>query len=202
MAATGYLFENREQVAAVAEPARGPSFELLSPVALTHGVWIVFGFPEVSDGRYYNSALVIDPKGELAYCYRKTLLYEKDAAWATPGDTGYRYFDTEQGRFGVGICMDLNDDRFVHWARASKLDVIAFPTNWVEEGIDVWAYWGYRLQGCPAALVAANTYGSEKSITSGSEESIQFAGRSAIMKTNTIYASAGPVGDGIIRAEL
>ena len=194
MAATGYLFDGEEQVSKVAEPARGPTFELLSPVAAAHGVWLVIGFPEVSDGRYYNSALVINPKGELAFCYRKTLLYEMDLPWAAPGDTGYRYFDTEWGRFGVGVCMDLNDDRFVQWAQASELDVIAFPTNWVEEGIDVWAYWGWRLQGCTAALVAANSYGAEGSI--------RFSGRSAIMKTNTIHAAAAPAGDQIIRALL
>lgn len=194
LAATGYLFENTTEIAAVAEPANGPSFRALAPVAAAHGVWIVFGFPELSEGRYFNSALVINPEGELVFCYRKSLLYERDLPWATPGDSGYRAFETPWGRFGVGICMDLNDDRFLDWIQASGLDVIAFPTNWVEEGIDVWAYWGWRLQGCSAALVAANTYGPE--------EDIQFAGRSAIMKANTVHSAAPRAGDGVIRAKL
>jgi len=194
LAATGYLFDSEASVAAVAEPANGPSFELLAPVAAEHGVWIVFGFPEICDGRFYNSALVINPKGELAFCYRKTLLYERDLPWATPGNSGYRVFEDSWGRFGVGICMDLNDDHFVKWAQEAELDVIAFPTNWVEEGIDVWAYWGWRLQGCSAALVAANTYGPEGDM--------QFSGRSAIMKTNAVHAAASRTGDGIIRVRL
>jgi predicted amidohydrolase len=194
MAATGYLFESTEEIAAVAEPAKGPSFAVLGPIAAAHGTWIVFGFPEECGGRYFNSALVISPQGELAFCYRKSLLYERDLPWATPGDSGYRVFEASWGRFGVGICMDLNDEGFVDWIRVMSLDVIAFPTNWVEEGIDVWAYWGWRLQGCSAALVAANTYGPE--------EDIQFAGRSAIMRSNTIYAAAPRTGAGVIRASF
>jgi predicted amidohydrolase len=191
MALTGYVFEDRVAIAAVAEPAMGRSFQALSKVALAHGVWIVFGFPEVDGEQFFNSALVINPAGELVFTYRKTLLYEQDEAWATPGDSGYRYFETDWGRFGVGICMDLNDDDFIRWCMGAALDVIAFPTNWIEEGVDVWTYWAWRLQGINAALVAANTYGEEGDI--------RFSGRSAILKVNRVYAAAGPVGDGAIR---
>ena len=91
----------------------------------------MIGFPEVDGDRFFNSALVINALGELAFCYRKTLLYEADETWATPGDSGYRYFDTNWGRFAPGICMDLNDDRFVQWCADNALDALAFPTNWI-----------------------------------------------------------------------
>ena len=115
MALSGYLFAGPEAIAEVAEPARGPSFEALSPIARRERCWVVVGFPEVDGDRYFNSCLVINPAGELAFCYRKTLLYEADETWASPGDSGYRYFDTEWGRFASGICMDLNDDAFIDW---------------------------------------------------------------------------------------
>ena len=41
------------------------------------------------------------------------------------------------GRLGVGICMDLNDDRFISWVNSARINVLAFPTNWLQEDIDV-----------------------------------------------------------------
>ena len=192
MALSGYVFKDAQAIAAVAEPARGPSYQRLSPIARREGCWLVMGFPEVDGDRYFNSALVINPAGELVFSYRKTLLYEADETWASPGDSGYRYFDTEWGRFAPGICMDLNDDGFIDWCERSDLDVLAFPTNWIEEGIDVWSYWAWRIQGLKAALVAANSYGEESGTT--------FSGRSAILKENRVHAAARKQGDGVIRA--
>ena len=194
MAATGYIFDDEAHVSGVAETKHGPSFQILSTIANEHKTWMVFGFPEVDGERFFNSAMVINPSGELAFCYRKTLLYDQDKSWASAGDSGYCAFDAEWGRFGVGICMDLNDDAFVQWCRDAALDAIAFPTNWIEEGIDVWGYWAWRLDGMPTALVAANTYGVERTIG--------FSGRSAILKSNRIHAAAGVLGDAVICAKF
>jgi len=191
LAATGYLFPNRAAVARVAEVADGPSLAGLAAVAARYGCWLVAGFAE-RDGRiFYNSARVIDAQGVLQFVYRKTLLFDADLPWASPGNTGYRRFETAAGTFGVGICMDLNDDRFTRWCAGADLDAIAFPTAWLEQGIQVWRYWAMRLLDVPAALVAANTYGFEW----GTE----FSGRSAILQKNRILAAAGRVGDGVIR---
>lgn len=194
MAAAGYHFTEREQVEARAEVATGPSFRAWSRIARTHRTWIVGGLPERAidrgDPRLYNSALVIDPRGDLAFVYRKTLLYEADLVWAAPGNTGYRFFDTAQGRFGVGICMDMNDPRFVLWCWRSGLDALAFPTNWVDEGTDVWPYWRARIGGSGATLVAANTYGRDGDM--------RFSGRSAILHDRTVVAAAGRHGDAVV----
>lgn len=199
MAATGYIFEDRAAVAAVAEPARGPTLEALAPIARAHRSWIVAGFPESVGPDLFNSALVIDDQGQLAAVYRKTLLYDEDLHWATPGDTGYRVFEAGGGRFGVGICMDLNDDRFIDWLIAQRLDAIAFPTNWVhDDEIDVWRYWAWRLSGVDAALVAANTWGSGTC----SRGSTRFSGRSAVLQRRTILASMPETSDGVIQATL
>jgi len=194
MAAVGYLFPSPEEARRVAEPANGPTFSILAPVAAAHHCWLVVGFPEVDGDRLFNSALVIDPTGALRFVYRKTLLFEPDEWWALPGDSGYRAFDTEAGRFGVGICMDLNDDAFVRWCAGADLDAIAFPTNWVQEDVDVWDYWRARLWGVDAALVAANTYGTEGPVA--------FTGRSAVLQDGVILASAPETGNVVIWAEV
>ena len=191
MAATGYLFRTPEAVRRVAEDARGPTFQVLSPIAKMHQSWIVAGYPEVDGDRLFNSACVINPRGELAFTYRKTLLYEADEFWASVGDSGYHSFDTEVGKVGLGICMDLNDDRFLAWMHAQTLDVLAFPTNWVfEEDGDVWSYWAWRLGFQRTTLVAANTYGWE--------QHVRFTGRSLILKERTVLAHAPQEGNAVI----
>lgn len=194
MAATGYIFADRDAILPVAEPASGPTFRALSAVAARHRTWIVAGFPERCGDRLFNSALVINRDGELAFVYRKTLLYTADETWASPGDSGYRSFDTGVGRFAVGICMDLNDDRFIAWLLADRPDVLAFPTNWVDEGTDVWSYWVARLWGTGVTLAAANTWGHE----AGTD----FSGRSVLLRELVAHAHAPKSGDGWISAKV
>ena len=194
MASTGYVFANRAEIAVVAEDVDGPTFTALSPVARELGAWVVVGFAERANDAFFNSALVIDPTGARRFVYRKTLLYDADVPWATPGDSGYRVFDTEHGSFTLGICMDLNDDRFVAWCRGAAARVVALPTNWLDEGEDVWSYWMWRMLGVPSALVAANTYGPEGALA--------FRGESAIIDRLRVLATAPATGDTVLSAEL
>ncbi|MFN3200361.1 MAG: carbon-nitrogen hydrolase family protein [Bradymonadia bacterium] len=194
MAATGYIFPTAEAVRRVAESPTGETFQALAPVAQSFRTWLVVGFAEAADDQLFNSALVINPAGELAFTYRKTLLFEADEHWAAPGDSGYRTFDTDNGDFGVGICMDLNDDAFVQWCREAAPRAIAFPTNWLDQGVPVWPYWAWRLGGVPSALVAANTYGRE--------HTTHFAGSSAILDQGVLLAYAPPSGDGVLASSL
>ena len=195
MAITGYSFEGPAQVRKVAEPPEGPTFTALSRVAKSRGCWLVAGFPEDAGERLYNSAWVINPAGELAFVYRKSLLYETDKSWATPGDSGYASFDTQNGSFSVGICMDLNDDKFLYWCRQKQPRAIALPTNWLDQALPVWSYWAWRMLRLPdTALVAANSYGQEPGIT--------FSGQSAVLDGGGVLAIAPKTGDQIIAATL
>lgn len=194
MAATGYIFEAREGVETVAEPAEGPTAAALGDVARRHGSWVVCGFPERDAGHLYNSAMVVAPDGTLATVYRKSLLFEADEHWARPGDGAYTCIATPAGRFAVGICMDLNDPRFLRWLARARPDVLAFPTNWVDEGSNVWPYWAARVLGSGAALVAANTYGREGAWA--------FSGASAVISGRRVLAAAPREGDAVVRAAL
>jgi predicted amidohydrolase len=195
MATTGYVFASPEEIAPLAEAPDGRTFAALSPIARAHATFVVAGFVERGgDGRLYNSALVLDRDGALVFVYRKTLLFDLDWAWATPGDSGYRTFDTGRGAFGVGICMDLNDDRFTAWVAGCGARAIAFPTNWLDQDHEVWSYWAWRLAGARVALVAANTWGEEGEV--------RFRGESAILDHRTLRAAAPLVGDGVLRATL
>lgn len=194
MAATGYVFRDAAHAATVAEDPQGPTFQLLQPHARSQGAWVVAGFPERDGGRLYNSAMVIDASGELVFVYRKTLLFDADQTWAQPGDTGYAAFDTAFGRFGVGICMDLNDPEFVAWSASAGLDALAFPTNWIDEGADVWPYWRWRAALARTTLIAANTYGPDAPLS--------FVGQSAVLNARGVIAAGPHRGEAIVRATL
>lgn len=194
MAVTGYGFDDPKSVRAVAEVARGPTFEALAAIARAHACWIVSGFPEEAGERLYNSAHVIEPSGELAFVYRKTLLYEADLPWASPGDSGWRTFETSGGTFAVGICMDLNDDGFIAWLTERRPRALAFPTNWIDQEETPWNYWAWRMIDTGAAIIAANSYGPEGAL--------KLRGESAIIDGTTLLAAAPPTGDGVLRAEL
>lgn len=194
MAATGYVFRDRRAVDMVSEPARGETFAALAPVAKAHRSWIVCGIAERDADKRFNSAIVIDPSGVLRFTYRKTMLYELDRTWAEVGDSGYAVFDAVGGRFTVGICMDLNDDRFTGWCETADARAIAFPTNWLDQGRRIWDYWLGRLERVPSALIAANTWGVE--------ENVPFRGESAILDGHVVRGMAPRRGDALVMADL
>jgi N-carbamoylputrescine amidase len=95
----------------LAEPIPGPSSERLSRVARETGTVIVASlFERRTAGVYHNTAAILDADGSLRGIYRKMhipddpLYYEK--YYFTPGDLGFRAFDTRFGRIGVLVCWD------------------------------------------------------------------------------------------------
>lgn len=204
MALSGYLFTDAADVSAVAEPAKGDSFAALSALAAQYGCTLVCGYPEVAAGpngsRFYNSAWIIGPDGSLLYNYRKRLLYLADETWAEPGNTPYPVLNLPWGTLTAGICMDLNDDRFASFLQRAQVQIVAFCTNWLEEGLDLHGYWRYRLLGVRSVFVAGNTYGRE--VRKGHDDT-EFAGQSAIIDARgRIVAKAKATGDAVLCVEV
>ena len=188
MCATGYRFPNPEAIRPMAEAPRGATFRTFAPLAKQHRAHIVVGFVEDFEGRLFTAAMVSGPDGRLEALYRKRLLYIDDHTWANPGDLPYPVFKTPYGTATVGICMDINDPRFLTHIRRTRPDLVCFPTNWVDEGTDPQPYWVQQLRGWGGTLVAADRWGEE--------DGVVFAGRSAVIRGGAVLASAPAVGDG------
>jgi N-carbamoylputrescine amidase len=117
----------------LAESIPGPSTEALGRAAKAAGVSVVVPlFERRAPGLYHNSAAVIDADGELLGIYRKMHIpddpsfYEK--FYFTPGDLGFRAFDTRAGRIGTLICWD---QWYPEGARLTALQgaaVLFYPT--------------------------------------------------------------------------
>ena len=95
----------------LAEPVPGPTTKALAEVARKEKVVVIASvFEKRAPGIYHNTAAVLDADGSLAGIYRKMhipddpLYYEK--FYFTPGDLGFRAFDTRAGKIGVLICWD------------------------------------------------------------------------------------------------
>src|SRR5512143_3579648 len=95
----------------LAEAVPGSSTEALGRAAKEAGVAVIAPvFERRAPGLYHNTAAVIDATGELLGLYRKMHIpddpcfYEK--FYFTPGDLGFRAFDTRAGRVGALICWD------------------------------------------------------------------------------------------------
>ena len=95
----------------LAEPIPGPTTTRLAQEARQQGVVIIASlFEKRAAGIYHNTAVVLDADGSLQGIYRKMhipddpLYYEK--FYFTPGDLGFRAFDTQYGRIGALVCWD------------------------------------------------------------------------------------------------
>src|SRR2546425_1156292 len=95
----------------LAEPIPGPSTEQLSRVARdTRTALIASLFERRSAGVHHNTAVLFDADGSLRGIYRKMhipddpLYFEK--YYFTPGDLGFKAFDTQVGRVGTLVCWD------------------------------------------------------------------------------------------------
>ncbi len=117
----------------LAEPVPGPTTDALAQTAKETGMAIVGSiFERRAAGVYHNTAVVLDADGSLAGIYRKMhipddpLYYEK--YYFTPGDLGFRAFDTRFARVGALVCWD---QWFPEGARLTALQgasVLFYPT--------------------------------------------------------------------------
>ncbi len=160
----------------LAEPIPGPTTQTLSALAKELGVVILASlFERRMAGLYHNTAAIIDADGSLPGIYRKMHIpdapeyYEK--YYFTPGDLGYRVWDTRFGRLAVLICWD---QWFPEAARAVALQgaavIISPPAiGWhdheADEHADQHAAWHGVQRGHAIAngcyVVAVNRVGRE-----------------------------------------
>ena len=128
---SGYIFNSRDEVAQVAEPAFGGETTLMwSRVARERDVYICGGLPEVDGGRFYNCAVLIGPDGFVGR-YRKTHLWDEEKLFFEPGDLGLNIFHLPFGRVGIMICYDGWHPEVARIFKLQGADLILDPTCWV-----------------------------------------------------------------------
>lgn len=127
-----------EQILVESEELDGPFCSSINELAGKYGLWVVYTANErnVDGSRPFNTAVVVDDKGEVRGSYRKTHLFDTDLTRESdkvmPGYELFAPLETPFGKLGLGICYDL---RFPELARAAALagcDILVFPSAWVD----------------------------------------------------------------------
>ena len=148
-------------------------------------------FYEKSGNTFFNSVTVIDADGEILGTYRKTHIPDgipyTEKFYFTPGDTGFKVWDTKYAKIGVGICWD---QWFPECARSMALmgaELLFYPTAIGDEptlGINSKGHWQRCMQGHAAAnlmpVIAANRIGTETISQNGNDSTLEFYGSSFI----------------------
>ena len=149
-----------------------PLIARFSQLAKALRVVLPLSYFEQDDRDYYNSLVVIDADGTVLENYRKTHIPDgpgyEEKFYFEPGDTGFKVWNTEYAKIGVGICWD---QWFPETARSLALmgaELIFFPTaigSEPEIDVDSKAHWQRVQQGHAAAntvpVIAANRIGVE-----------------------------------------
>jgi len=190
----------------LAERIPGPSTEAFQKLAKKRGVVVIASlFEKRAEGLYHNTAAIIDADGALLGTYRKMhipddpLYYEK--FYFTPGDKGFRAWDTRYGRIGVLICWD---QWYPEGARLTAMDgaeILFYPTaiGWhpsekAEYGVNQHGAWETIQRSHAVAngcfVAAVNRIGVEQPIGG---DGIEFWGQSFVAGTSGQILAKAPV---------
>lgn len=158
-----------------ARPIDGhPVIEHFRAIASELGVVLPISVFERANNAFFNAIAVLDAGGAVLGTYRKSHIPQgsgyQEKYYFSPGDTGFRVFDTRFGKVGVAICWD---QWFPECARAMALmgaEILFYPTaigtELLDPAYDSAPHWQTVMQGHAAAnlmpLVASNRVGTEK----------------------------------------
>ena len=165
-----------------------PLRERFSKLALELEVVLPVSFFESAGNAHFNSVMLFDADGSMLGIYRRSHIPDgpgyQEKFFFTPGDTGFKVWETRFGKVGVGICWD---QWFPEAARTMVLlgaEMLLYPTAIGSEpdnpGLDSRKHWQQVMQGHAAAnmlpVAGSNRIGVEK----GESCSLTFYGSSFI----------------------
>ena len=188
-------------------PAENPAIQQLRRVAAELNVVLPVSFYEKAGNVLYNSVAIIDADGTVLGIYRKTHIpddhFYQEKFYFTPGDTGFKVWNTRYAKIGVGICWDQWFPETARCMAVQGAEILLYPTAIGSEpilNVDSSGHWRRVMQGHAAAnlvpVAAANRIGTE-TVTpceenGGQSSSLTFYGSSFIADaTGELVASAG-----------
>jgi predicted amidohydrolase len=189
-----------------AQPIPGPITDYLCGLAAKHNVYIYGSMIEKEDGTYYNAAPFISPKEGLVARYRKVHLFGEEKQVFKPGDDMV-LVDTEFGRLGLTICMDLCFPEYNRGLVLNGATIILNSTNWLTVGPpqdwDIWEWNHEKPTALAIARALENTVGLAMCCQGeGLAGSIYSFGHSVIIgPSGRILAQLGR-GEGVTTAEI
>ena len=165
--------EDYEKFSLAETREKSPLIRHFKEVAKKYNVVLPISFFEKSGNNYFNSLVVIDADGKDLGLYRKTHIptgqcYE-EKFYFSPGDTGFKVFNTKSGRIGIGICWDQWFPETARILTLKNAQILLYPTAIGSEPVlvrDSMPHWRNTMCGHAAANIipvcASNRVGEEK----------------------------------------
>ena len=202
----------------LAESIPGPTTEALGKVAKEAGVVVIASlFERRAAGLYHNTAAVIDADGKVKGIYRKMHIPDDPAYYEkfyfTPGDLGFRAFDTKVGPVGTLVCWDQWYPEGARLTALQGANILFYPTaiGWhpaekEKHGapqLDAWKTIQRShaiANGCWVAAV--NRIGLEKLDGTGPGGGIEFWGHSFVCDPFGVMVAEAGETEALIVAEI
>lgn len=154
------------------EAENDPAVQMAIRLASNYDVVIPVSFYEKDGNSLFNSVACIDAGGKNLGIYRKTHIpddhFYQEKFYFSPGNSGFKVFDTHYGRLGVGICWDQWFSETARCLTLNGAQLIMYPTAIGSEPIlecDSMGHWQRCMQGHAASniipVIAANRIGKE-----------------------------------------
>ena len=185
--ATGYQFVSKQEVADLSEKIpSGPTTRWLTELARDKRLWLVAGLPERDGSRFYNSAVLIGPKGYTGV-YRKVHLFDEEKRWFHPGNRGFKVYSIGKIQLGIMICFDWFFPEAARSLALAGADIIAHPANLIlPHGPNAMVT---RCIENRVFIVTANRIGSEQR---GGRRQLTYIGQSEVVDPRGRILVRGP----------
>jgi N-carbamoylputrescine amidase len=187
-----------------------------APIARELGVVLPISFFEKANNSYFNSIAILDADGSNLGVYRKAHIPNgpgyQEKNYFSPGDTGFKVWNTRYARIGVAICWD---QWFPECARAMALmgaELLLYPTAIGSEPppalpVNSRDHWQRTQQGHAAAnltpVIVSNRIGTERALQNPDQVYIRFYGSSFIADaTGAKIAESDEETEGVITAKF
>ncbi|MFS8477967.1 MAG: nitrilase-related carbon-nitrogen hydrolase [Micromonosporaceae bacterium] len=209
LANTVYLpFENNPRHFDTAEPVTGPSVTRMRAIARETGTMIVYPIFEREADRYFNTAVVIGPEGDIAGRYRKSSIPTQglypdgsERFYFEAGDLPLRVFETPWGfRLGVVICYERNLPEPARCIGLAGADLLLVPVATTDV---VRPWWELLLRAHAVFNIfyvgACNKVGMEPG---GAPDTPYFGSSLAVDPTGTVLACGSPSDPDVVLFDL
>jgi len=154
-----------EQCSKLAEPIAGYTVNKLKAIAQENGLHLVASLLEKDDVKIFNTAVLIDSKGELLAKYKKIHLFMEEQKYITHGQD-LVVVDTMFGKVGLMICYDAVFPEVARKLALQGARIIFMPANWPNPFLPQWKLaTSARALDNQLWLVASNRIGADNKFT-------------------------------------
>lgn len=167
---------------------------LAQAIAATHKIALVFGYPELVDGKVANSAIFIGPGGGIVANYRKSHLFgELDRSMFDCVGSEFKVFDYRGFKIGLLICYDIEFPEPARLLALQGADILLIPTAQMEPYEQVAKY-----------IIPTRAYENQLYVAyanhSGADDGLNYIGLSSICGPDGAVLAAAGKGEEIIYA--